>query len=253
LESAALGESQAVQEGTALKTEKHLLTRSNLRDLIILCCLISSTLYGRNVASTVIGFSLLAVGCFLHVVAKGILIRNVVLCNRGLYAIVRHPYYLANYLIDCSFCVLSGNPYLLVAYPFLFFWSYGPTLRKEEKFLASKHGDSFLNDSFNIPQVFPDKASLRGWRGLFEGFSIRRISLKECSRITRFCSLGFAIMVIHAVKVGNLRDLSYLFHPTRSDYDEFWSMLLAVAFFFLSLSFMRVARKYSSVWQRSSE
>jgi hypothetical protein len=252
-QSVAIGGSQAVQEGTALKTEKHLLTRSNLRDLIILCCLISSALYGRNVVSTVIGFSLLAVGCFLHVVAKGILMRNVVLCNRGVYAMVRHPYYLANYLIDCSLCVLSGNPYLLVAYPFLFFWSYGPTLRKEEEFLASKHGDSFFNDSFTIPQVFPDKASSKGWRRFFEGFSIRRISLKECSRITRFCSLGFAIMLIHGLSVGNVRELSYLFHPLRSDYDEFWFMLLAAAFFFLSLIFMRVARKYPSVWQRSSE
>jgi hypothetical protein len=252
-QSATIGESQAVQEGTALKTEKHLLTRSNLRDLIILCCLISSMLYGRSVASTVIGSSLLAIGCFLHIVAKGILIRNVVLCSSGIYAMVRHPYYLANYLIDCSFCVLSGNPYLFMTYPFLFFSSYGPILRKEEKFLASKHGESFLNDSFNIPQVFPDKASLKGWKRFFEGFSIRRISLTECSRITRFCSLGCAIMLIHAVKVGNLRELSYLFHSTRSDYDEFWFMLLATAFLLLSLIFMRVARKYPSVWQRSSE
>ena len=109
-QSATIGESQAIQEGTALKTEKHLLTRRNLRDLIILCCFASSALYGHSVASMVIGFSLLAVGCFLHVVAKGILIRNVVLCDGGVYAMVRHPYYLANYLIDCSFCVLSGNP-----------------------------------------------------------------------------------------------------------------------------------------------
>lgn len=236
-----------------MKIEKHLLTRSNLRDLIILCCLASSAIYGNSVATMVLGFFLLAIGCFLHIVAKGILVRNVVLCNRGVYAIVRHPYYLANYLIDCSFCVLSGNPYLFVAYPFLFFWSYGPTLRKEEQFLASKYGDAFLNDSFNLPQLFPDKASLKGWRGFFEGFSIRRITLKECSRITRFCSLGFAIMLIHGLSVGNVRELSYLFHPMRSDYDEFWFMLLAAAFFLLSLIFMRVARKYPSVWQRSSK
>jgi hypothetical protein len=236
-----------------VKTEKHLLTRSNLRDLIILCCLASSAIYGNSVTTMVFGFFLLAIGCFLHIAAKGILVRNVVLCNRGVYAVVRHPYYLANYLIDCSFCVLSGNPYLFMAYPFLFFWSYGPTLRKEEQFLASKYGDAFVNDSFNIPQVFPDKASLKGWRGFFEGFSIRRISLKECSRITRFCSLGFAIMLIHGLKIGNLRELSYLFQPTRNDYNEFSFMLLAAAFFFLSLIFMRVDRKYPPVWQRNRE
>jgi protein-S-isoprenylcysteine O-methyltransferase Ste14 len=53
---------------------------------------------------------------------------------------VRHPYYLANYLIDTAFCLLSGNSYLLLAYPFLFFWSYGPTFRKEETALKGRHG-----------------------------------------------------------------------------------------------------------------
>ena len=81
-----------------------------------------------------------------------------------------------------------------------------------------------------------------GLERLFEGFSIRRISLKECARITRFCSLGFAIMLIHAVKLGSLRELSYLFHPTRNDYDGFSFMLLAAIFFFLSLVFMLMDR-----------
>jgi hypothetical protein len=232
-----------------VKTEKHLLTRGNLRDLVILCCFASSAIYANSVASITVGFSLLAIGCFLHIIAKGTLIRNVALCNRGVYAMVRHPYYLANYLIDCSFCVLSGNPYLFMTYPFLFFWSYGPTLRKEERFLASNYGDSFLDDSLNIPQVFPDGASLKASKGLFEGFSMRRISLKECSRITRFCSLGFAVMLIHAVKVGNLRELSYLFHLTRND--EFPFMLLATVFFSLSLLFAAMDRKHRSPWQRN--
>jgi protein-S-isoprenylcysteine O-methyltransferase Ste14 len=225
-----------------MKTKKNLLTRSNVRDIVILCSFASSLIYNHSVTTETIGFCLLALGCFLHIVAKGILVRNVVLCNKGIYAIIRHPYYLANYLIDSSFCVLSGNPYLVAAYPFLFFWSYGPTLRTEEKFLASKYGDSFQEDSFNIPQVFPDKASLKHWRGLFEGFSVRRITLKECARITRFCSTGSAIMLVHAVRLKNLNELSYLFHPTRNDYDEFSFMLLAASFFFLSLVFMLMDR-----------
>jgi hypothetical protein len=241
--SATSGESASIQDGAPMRNEKNLLTRSNLRDLIILCCLVSSALCGHSVATVVIGFSLLAIGCFLHIVAKGILVRNVVLCNRGIYAVVRHPYCLANHLVDSSLCGLSGNLYLVAATPFLFFWSYGPTLRKEEQFLASKYGDAFLNDSCNIPQVFPDKASLKGWRGFFEGFSIRRITLKECSRITRFCSLGFAIVLIHAVRVGNVRELNHLFHSTGNHYDEFSFMLPAAAFFFLSLIFMRLDRK----------
>ncbi len=224
-----------------MKPKKNRLTRSNVRDVVVLCALASSLLYGASLTTEIIGFCLLGIGCFLHIVAKGVLIRNVVLCNKGIYNIVRHPYYLANYLIDSAFCVLSGNPYLIAAYPFLFFWAYGPTLRKEESFLASKYPDSFENDSFTIPQVFPDRASLTAWRDLFEGFSIKRISLKERARITRFFACGFAIMLLHAL---DLYQLHYLFHPTRTNYDAFTFMVLAIAFLIVSIIFVLIDRTH---------
>jgi hypothetical protein len=223
------------------KSERTMLTRSKLRDVVLLCCFASALMYGVNNLSIIIGFTLLTAGCFLHMAAKGILIRNVVLSNRGVYGIIRHPYYLANYLIDTSFCILSGNPYLLLAYPFLFFWAYGPTLRNEEKLLNEKHGDSFLNDSFTIPQVFPDRVSLGGLKKLFEGFSLKRITAKECSRVARFSSMGFAITLIHELKPEGLSGLKHLLVPTRHDYDEFVFMVIATALLFFSLIFIKAA------------
>ncbi len=224
-----------------MNTEKNRLTRSNVRDLVLLFAFASSLIFHHSVTTVTVGFSLLAVGCFLHVVAKGVLIRNVVLCDRGIYSIIRHPYYLSNYVVDLSFCILSGNPYLMAAYPFLFFWSYGPTLRKEEKFLASKYGDSFQNDSFNIPQVFPDRASLQNWRALFQGFSIRRVSLKERARIMRFCSSSFAIMLVHTLNVNNLQ---HLLSPTRTDYHAFLFLLLTTVFLCVSVTFTLFDRNH---------
>jgi hypothetical protein len=49
-------------------------------------------------------------------------------------------------------------------------------------------------------------------------------------------------MLIHTVRVGSLRELNYLFHPTESAYDEFAFMVLAAIFFFLSLIFMLMDR-----------
>ncbi len=214
-----------------MKQKQRFLTRSNLRDLVIILSFASSMFYLQNATIVAIGFVMLAIGGFVHVLAKGVLIRNVVLCDRGIYSVIRHPYYLANYLVDYSFCMLSGNPYLLALYPFLFFWAYGPTMRGEEAFLASRHGDSFRESSFAIPQVFPDNDSLKCLKGVFEGFSFRRISVKECVRITRFCSTGFAIMLVHSV---NIRHLDLLFRPTKDNYDEFSFMVLTVAFLLVS-------------------
>jgi hypothetical protein len=221
--------------------ERRILDRSRLRDVVFLCCFASTLIYGVDNAGIIIGFGMLVVGCFLHMVAKGILVRNIVLTNRGLYRIVRHPYYFANYLIDSGFCVLSGNPYLLLVYPFLFFWAYGPTLRSEEKLLNEKHGPTFLNNSFIVPQVFPDSGSLGGLKKLCEGFSLKRISAKECSRVARFSSMGLTIILFHELKPEGLSGLAHLLVPTRHDYDEFVFMLVATTLFLFSLVFVKVA------------
>jgi hypothetical protein len=223
-----------------MNIEKRFLTRSNLRDVIILCSLVSSLFCNMSGSATIVGFSLIIIGCCFHMIAKGILVRNVVLCSRGIYGMIRHPYYLANYLIDTGFCVLSSNPYLFLAYPFLFFWSYGPTLREEERFLASKYGDSFSNDSFRIPQVFPDATSLKGFTKILDGFSVKRVTFKECARIARFCSTGCAITLIRSAELNELADL---FCPSKGDYDEFLFMLFAATFFFISLIFTGMSPK----------
>jgi hypothetical protein len=208
---------------------------------VLLCCFISAFFFRLSSTNIIVGFSLLAIGCFLHIVAKGILIRNVVLCNEGIYGIVRHPYYLANYVIDTSFCVLSANLYLLLLYPFLFFWAYGPTLRKEEEYLATQHGDAFMKDSFEIPQVFPDSGSLVGLRRIFESFSVKRVTVKEYSRIAQFLSMSFAILLVHELKSGGLEGLRHLLLPTKHDYDEFVVLLLAGTLLAISLILKHIA------------
>jgi hypothetical protein len=156
---------------------------------------------------------------------------------------VRHPYYLASYLIDCSFCLLSGNLFLVVFYPFLFFWAYGPTIRREEQVLFDRHDESFIKDSLEIPQVFPDIVSLRHVRELFAGFSAKRITLKECSRITKFFAIGLFITLIHEFKVdGLISGLKDMLSPTRLDYHEFLLMLFTVILYMASVILLRLSK-----------
>lgn len=225
------------------QTIKNFLTRSNLRNLVLFLSLTSSAFYSVTEVGMLIGLLLLMVGCFLHFLSKGVLIRNIVLTRKGIYGIIRHPYYLSNYLIDSSFCVLSGNPYLLLAYPFLFFWAYGPTLRKEETYLSSNHGNIVTKYISEIPQIFPDRATFNQWKRIFEGFCIERITWNECARITKFCSLGFLIALIQEIKADGLSVLEDLIHPTWHDYDEFLFMLLSITTYLASLVLINMANR----------
>lgn len=106
------------------------LNRGNLRDAVITASIVLSLLLPVGIDPVRISFSvfLLLLGISLHLVVKGQLIRNKVLCTEGAYGLVRHPFYLANFLVDLSLCLIVGNIYLIVLYPFLFFWAYGPMI-----------------------------------------------------------------------------------------------------------------------------
>jgi protein-S-isoprenylcysteine O-methyltransferase Ste14 len=180
------------------------ITRANLRNLIRFLSYTSVILFGVNNVEIAVAFLVLGAGCVVHFITKGVLIRNVVMCNNGIYGVVRHPYYMANYLIDVSFCLLSGNPYLVLVYPFLFFWVYGPTLRKEEKYLAATHNEPYIEYLLDVPQVFPDSYFTKYVQGIFSGFSKKRISRNEISRIMRFWATAFFICFLHTLKSINL-------------------------------------------------
>lgn len=181
----------------SLRKSEGFLTRSGLRDAVIVLSAVSALFCAVSAPDVGIAFLLLCLGSFIHFVVKGVLIRNEVLCAEGIYRLARHPYYLANYLVDSSFCLLSGNRWLLLLYPFLFFWSYGPTLRQEEATLTEKHGRLSVAYLLNTPPVFPDRRSIRYAPRLFAGFSFARLSRKEAARITRFYATALLIMAFH--------------------------------------------------------
>ena len=84
--------------GTMSWTKRNFLTRSNLRDVVLLLSFMSTVFFGITTGEVIVGFLLLALGCFVHFLSKGVLVRNTVLTRRGIYNIVRHPYYLSNFV-----------------------------------------------------------------------------------------------------------------------------------------------------------
>ena len=174
---------------------KHWLHRGRLRDVVIVLAVASTFFFSPGLAVQCVAIGLLVAGGGLHLLVKGQLIRNRVLCAQGAYAVVRHPYYLANYLIDTGFCLACGNVYLVLAYPFLFFWAYGPTLRSEESLLASLHGPEFEPYRAGVPQVFPDATLFASLGTLGRDFSWGRISAREVKRLFR-CAFVAALLLL---------------------------------------------------------
>lgn len=222
--------------------EQHLLNRGNLRDVIIVLAIFFSLAgHETELISDLVPLGVLTVGCFLHFIVKGQLIRNVVLCADGAYAIVRHPYYLANFLIDCAFCLLSQNFYLIFAYPFLFFWAYGPHIRQEEQKLAYFHSEQYYIYCTTVPQIFPDSNSIRNFKKLLKNTSFSRITSNEITRISRFVAVATFIILCREIKTDGWEEL--IFWRTPIDYDSFLMVSLSLLLFPYSLIGRRRKRK----------
>ena len=209
-----------------------LIHRGNLRDIVVVVSCILALFYPVNGTKTVISLLLLAAGCFLHLLVKGVLIRNTVLCKEGIYRLSRHPYYTSNYVIDLSFCLLSGNTYLLLAYPFLFFWAYGPSFIKEESYLSSKF-EEYSQYRLETPQVLPDGRVLGHWRDFLRGFSIKRVTRNELARVIRFWTIACFMLLLHHLRAEGLREISPL---SYRDHDRL--ILLACLAVLVTLQFI---------------
>jgi hypothetical protein len=111
------------------------------------------------------GASLAALGLALQSWSKAVLRRNRELSASGPYAICRHPFYLGNFVFDLGLCVMSGNPWLVAAYPFLFWLGYRSTIRHEEALLRRLFGRAHVAFCQHTPRLCPNLLGLaRRWR-----------------------------------------------------------------------------------------
>lgn len=220
--------------------DKARLNRGNLRDIIIIAALTSILFSPPGEIPILAGFAVLAIGSLLHFLVKGVLIRNCVVCKEGIYSMVRHPYYLSNYIIDSAFCIMTGNIYLIFCYPFLFFWAYGPTFSDEESHLRSIHGEQYDSFAHNTPQVLPGSHSFPGFRQLAGGFNVGRITPNELTRIGRFWGVAFFIAMLQELRLDGLDVLRW--PELQKDWDVLVFVGLALLMFASSLMIPRNRR-----------
>ncbi|MFA5864928.1 MAG: isoprenylcysteine carboxylmethyltransferase family protein [Phycisphaerae bacterium] len=175
------------------------LHRGNLRDVIIVLSLLSALSGQFHLSNGCLGFAVAAIvaGCVFRYLTKATLIRDEVLCSQGVYQLVRHPYYLGNFIIDAALILLSGNIILVFLYPFLFFWAYGPTFQKEEVFLSEKFPADYARFLLSTPQVLPSSHARPGFRRMLQFTSRNRVTRTEWGRIASHGSAVCLILLAH--------------------------------------------------------
>lgn len=79
-----------------------------------------------------------------------------VLNTTGIYSILRHPLYLANYLMWMGIVIFTFNTYLFIIVSLLYWIYYERIMYAEERFLERKFGEEYLTWSCSIPAFLPN-------------------------------------------------------------------------------------------------
>ncbi|MBI5779467.1 MAG: isoprenylcysteine carboxylmethyltransferase family protein [Planctomycetes bacterium] len=126
--------------------------RAWLRRFTILLVLLFGT---ANFTSLLIGFSFIFIGMLLHIWAIGCLVRNSQLTVWGPYRFIRHPFYLANLLIDMGICSVGANPIIFAAYIVLAYFIYYRRMKKEETHLTELFPNDYPVYIQKVPRFIP--------------------------------------------------------------------------------------------------
>lgn len=133
------------------------LNRGGLRFFLVLTALSVGTFACRATtpASILAGLPLLCIGACIHVWAKGCLRQNQLVATVGPYRFVRHPFYLANALIDSGLVAMCGWLPLAIVFPAWWLAIYIPVIRGEERYLCERFPDVYPAFRRRVPCLLP--------------------------------------------------------------------------------------------------
>jgi len=133
------------------------LNRGGLRFYLVFTALLVGTgFYNTTTPKAILaGLPCLLLGVGLHTWAKGCLRQNRLVATIGPYRFVRHPFYLANALIDAGLVIMSGWLPLAIFLPLWWLAIYIPVIRAEESHLCEKFPDVYPDYRRLVPCLVP--------------------------------------------------------------------------------------------------
>ena len=100
--------------------------------------------------------------------------------TKGIYSVVRHPLYLANYLIWAGLLVYTMNIFAFIIVSLVYWIYYERIMMAEEAFLRGKYGDEFEQWAAKVPAFLPKWSLYEG--GMLE-FSWKTFIRREYATI----------------------------------------------------------------------
>ncbi len=181
------------------------LNRGGLRFYLVIIALLCGNLLNTTSAFSILaGLPCIMVGAWLHTWAKGCLRQNRVVATIGPYRFVRHPFYLANALIDVGLAVMAGWWPLMIALPFWWMAIYIPVMRREEQYLGENFPHEYPDYRRRVPCLIPWRRPLPYGGDGFRWSNPNIAGGEELPRVVRILAYPLLLFVVHGLRGGGL-------------------------------------------------
>ncbi len=111
----------------------------------------------------------------------------------GMYSIIRHPLYLANFFIWLGILLFIHNLLFSVIAVLIYFLYYERIIFVEEEFLHEKFGQSFEEWAQKTPMIFP---RFKNWQKPEMPFSLKNVLKRENSTLLMIITAFTALEVV---------------------------------------------------------
>ena len=183
------------------------LNRGGLRFFLVLAGLGRGCTSGATILA---GLPFIVLGTAIHFWAKGCLRQNQVVAMGGPYRFVRHPFYLANALIDAGVAVMSGWWVIQVVLPFWWLAIYLPVMRMEEDYLTAAFGSVYEEYKRRTARLIPWRRPLPPGG---EGFRWSNPNIASGDEVGRALRLAAYPLLFFVVMQFRREGLSLFLHP----------------------------------------
>jgi protein-S-isoprenylcysteine O-methyltransferase Ste14 len=150
----------------------------------------------------------------------------------GMYSLVRHPLYLANYIIFAGFVLMLQDITFFIIASLAYALYYERIMMAEERFLADVYGDAYQPWAQTTPAFFPRTLT---WQKPTLPFCIKTVLRRETAGFLLICAVFFSYELLEDLLLNQES-----WKPWLST-DGAWIVLLA--FGLLLYGAIRVVRK----------
>jgi len=161
--------------------------------------------------------------------------------TKGIYSLVRHPLYLANFMMWLSLALFIQNIWFLIVFGLIYWLYYERIMFAEEYFLRRKYGKEYLKWSLKTPPFFPHfknyqkpefpfnykkifRAEMNGYISLIGIFTILNITenyfLSNHFTIDKAWLIIFSVSIVLFLIIKTIQKTTTIFNDPIEDPNE---------------------------------